>query len=338
VAAERPRGTNGSMALSLADKWLWDFWLVEDGPDYHVFYLQAPRSLSSADLRHYHPSIGHAVSQDLRRWEVLPDALSPRPTTSWDDYTTWTGSIIRHEGLWYMFYTGTSRAEEGLVQRIGIATSTDLLRWERHGEHPRLWCVAGQWYESLDTTRWRDEAWRDPWIFHDPITGGFHAYFTARASFGPDDGRGVIGHARSRDLLDWELLPPVTDPGDFGELEIPQLAEIENRFYLFYSTLAHAYSASRRARVTGPAVSGTHYYVSDGPFGPFRGLTDEFLVGDTVGSYYGGKAIRERNGTWSMMLWRWLAPDGSFRGDLTDPLPLHVASDGRLTLDPGVRG
>jgi beta-fructofuranosidase len=319
------------MALRLPDKWLWDFWLVEDGPDYHVFYLQAPRSLDRAELRHYHPSIGHAVSHDLRRWEILPDALAPRATSAWDDYTTWTGSVIWHESLWYMFYTGTSRAEEGLVQRIGIATSTDLMAWERHGEHPRLWCVAGQWYESLDPTRWRDEAWRDPWIFRHPETGGFHAYFTARASFGPDDGRGVIGHARSRDLLDWELLPPVTEPGDFAEMEIPQLVEIGGLYYLFYSTLADAHSARRRAR--SPAVNGTHYFVSDGPLGPFRSITDEFLAGDALGLYYGGKAVQERDKSWSMLLWRWLAPDGTFLGDLTDPVPLVVEDGGRLRLE-----
>jgi beta-fructofuranosidase len=231
-----------------------------------------------------------------------------------------------------MFYTGKSRADEGLVQRIGIATSTDLLSWERHGEHPRLCCVSGRWYESLDPTRWRDEAWRDPWIFRDPVAGDYHAYFTARASFGPDDGRGVIGHARSEDLLEWELLPPVTEPGDFAEMEIPQLAEIEGRFYLLYSTLAEAYSAGRRSRVPRPAMSGTHYFVSDTPFGPFHSLTDEFLVGDELGSYYGGKAIRERDGSWSMLLWKWLARDGTFLGELTDPVPLVVEPGGLLRL------
>jgi beta-fructofuranosidase len=320
------------MALRLPDKWLWDFWLVQDGPDYHVFYLQAPSSLDRAELRHFHPSIGHAVSQDLRRWEVLPDALAPNPSAAWDDYTTWTGSVLRHEGVWFMFYTGTSRADEGLVQRIGLATSTDLVSWTRYGEHPRLCCDDGGWYERLDRARWRDEAWRDPWVFRDEARGDFHAYFTARSRFGPEDGRSVIGHARSDDLLDWELLPPVTEPGDFAEMEIPQLVEIGGRHYLFFSTLAEAHSAARRRRVAGPALSGTHYLVADGPFGPFSPLTDEFLVGDELGSVYGGKVIRDGDGAWSMLLWRWLAPDGSFLGDLTDPVPLLVDPSGRLRL------
>ena len=61
--------------LSIPDKWLWDFWFAQDGPYYHIFYLQAPKSLSDEKLRHWHATIGHAVSEDLRNWEILPDAL-----------------------------------------------------------------------------------------------------------------------------------------------------------------------------------------------------------------------------------------------------------------------
>jgi len=106
------------MALRLPDKWIWDFWLVRHRGKQHIFYLQAPRSLGRPELRHENASIGHAVSSDLRRWSVLPDALHPGPAGSWDDLATWTGSAIEHGGRWYMLYTGINRREEGLVQRI----------------------------------------------------------------------------------------------------------------------------------------------------------------------------------------------------------------------------
>ena len=84
--------------LKLADKWVWDFWFARDGQDYHVFYLQAPRELGDENLRHWHAVIGHAVSQDLINWQILPDAFFPSKVTAWDDYLTWTGSIIKSEG------------------------------------------------------------------------------------------------------------------------------------------------------------------------------------------------------------------------------------------------
>jgi beta-fructofuranosidase len=47
--------------LQLADRWVWDFWFAREGPRYHVFFLQAPKSLVDPDLRHWNASVGHAV-------------------------------------------------------------------------------------------------------------------------------------------------------------------------------------------------------------------------------------------------------------------------------------
>ena len=78
------------MPLRLPDKWVWDFWLAQDGPDHHVFYLQAPCSLDDPDLRHFDASIGHAVSKDLRSGRILPDALHAGPPGAWNERVTWT--------------------------------------------------------------------------------------------------------------------------------------------------------------------------------------------------------------------------------------------------------
>ena len=81
------------MPLRLPDKWVWDFWLARERDRHHVFFLQAPRSLGDAELRHRNASVGHAVSSDLRSWTVLPDAIRPGPAGAWDDVATWTGSV-----------------------------------------------------------------------------------------------------------------------------------------------------------------------------------------------------------------------------------------------------
>ncbi len=51
--------------LSLPDKWIWDFWFAQDGDKYHIFYLQAPKSLKLEQRRHHNATIGHAVSNNL---------------------------------------------------------------------------------------------------------------------------------------------------------------------------------------------------------------------------------------------------------------------------------
>jgi beta-fructofuranosidase len=321
------------MTLHLADDWIWDFWLVQDRLDYHVFYLQAPRSLADPDLRHWNVSIGHAVSRDLRDWRVLPDALHPSPDAgeAFDNYTTWTGSIIQHEEVWYLFYTGGRRSEEGLIQRIGLATSTDLVRWQKHPENPLI-VADPRWYELLDLEVWHDQAWRDPWVFRHPERGDFHAFITARVNYGPPDGRGVVGHARSEDLIHWEVLPPVTEPGAFGHLEVPQLVAIQGRYYLLYSVQASIHSSRWRRRTGREPLTGVHFLLADRPLGPFHPMGDRPLVGDEIGSLYAGKLVQDPEGEWAMLVTRMHGPDGAFVGELSDPLPVDVSENGRLSV------
>lgn len=322
------------MALQLADKWVWDFWLARDGADHHIFYLQAPKSLGDERQRHWHVSIGHAVSRDLVNWTVLPDALAPSRSDSgqWDDYTTWTGSVIRHQGQWYLFYTGSCRAERGLVQRIGVATSADLITWRKHPANPLLE-VDTRWYEKLDAGLWHDEAWRDPWVF--AHGGRFHMYITARGLNGEPSGRGVIGHATSADLIQWTCLPPVAHPGEFGHMEVPQLAEIEGRWYLFFCVGYGQFAAARRARPASADVIGTHYLVGPSPLGPFEMIEDEFLLADLAGSRYAGKAVQDPSGRWCFLTSRAWTGDGGFIGEIDDPIPLRVLPDGRLRVAGG---
>jgi beta-fructofuranosidase len=308
---------------------VWDFWFAQNGADIHIFYLQAPNDLAHESMRHWHTSVGHAVSQDLINWTVLQDALSPSPADSnaWDNYTTWTGSIIKHDGLWYMFYTGSTRAEKGLIQRVGLATSPDLLTWTKHERSPVL-TADPRWYEQLDAGLWHDQAWRDPWVFHH--NGRFHAFITARGLGGEPSGRGVIAHAVSDNLIDWECLPPVAHPAEFGQLEVPQLVQIGDRWYLFFCVGHKEYARVRKARPGTAAVTGTHYLVGDNPLGPFAMIDDQFLLADEVGSHYAGKVIRDPAGSWVLMTSRSWTGDGGFVGEIADPIPLTVLEDGRL--------
>jgi beta-fructofuranosidase len=319
------------MALKLKDKWLWDFWFARDDLDYHLFYLQASNTLEPEWKRHFNVSIGHAVSQDLKTWSVLPDALQPSHDNSnaFDNYTTWTGSIIKFENLWYMFYTGSMKQEKGLIQRIGLATSRDLIGWQKHSHQPLIEADSN-YYELLDLESWHDQAWRDPWVFQNEA-GLFHAFITARVKGGVADARGVIGHAVSENLLEWRVLAPVTEPGEFGHMEVPQLVHIKNKYYLLFTVGHRQYSSTRKAR--GVALeTGTHYLVADHPLGPFHYLTDTFLSGDEHGSLYSGKLIQDPEGKWQFLAFKNMTEHGEFIGELSDPIPLEVLADGRLEL------
>lgn len=319
------------MALRLPDKWVWDFWFVRDGPEHHVFFLQAPRALGDPGRRHRNASIGHAVSRDLRSWEVLPDALQPGPEGSWDDLATWTGSAIGHDGRWYMLYTGIGRGDEGLVQRIGLAVSDDLVRWEKHPANPVLEADP-RWYDLLDRTRWRDQSWRDPWLFRHP-DGGFHVLITARSRAGAADGAGVIAHARSHDLVDWEVLPPLTSAGDFAQVEVPQLVRLNGRYQLLVSCLAEDHSRERLDRLRSHGHTGTFAFSADELLGPYSSPRGPLAAPDgPLGTLYAGKLVETAAGRWHFMAFRGDG-DRDFLGELTDPLPVREEPDGRIVVD-----
>ncbi|HMR13104.1 MAG TPA: glycoside hydrolase family 68 protein [Arachnia sp.] len=307
------------MTLRLAEKWVWDSWPFTDGQgSHHLFFLQADRSLGDPELRHWNPSIGHAVSADYREWTVLPTALAPRETPGWDDLTTWTGSVVQGpSGRYHLFYTGASRADDGLVQRIGRADSDDLVHWERFGEGPLLEADP-RWYERYDGS-WHDEAFRDPWVFPDPDGDGWHMFITARAKDGGDlFSRGVLGHAWSADLDSWEVRPPLSLPDRFGQMEVPQYVELDGAPHLVFCCGSGQYDP---ARMPADVPSGVWMMPSKGgALGPWDVAAARRVSHDSL---YAARAIVDIDGR-SRLLGFSDTVDGGFVGEILDPVDIRL--------------
>lgn len=319
------------MTLRLPDKWVWDFWFARRDREWHIFYLQAPRSLGDPAIRHHNATIGHAVSLDCRDWQVVDDAIHPGPQGSWDDLATWTGSVIEHEGRWYMLYTGINRAEQGLIQRIGLAVSDDLVRWTKHEANPVLEADS-RWYELLDLDRWRDQSWRDPYLFYWPEDGLFHALITARSPWGPSDGAGVIAHATSKDLVHWEVLPPLTDPGEFAQVEVAQLMKNDDGVKIVFSCHTEDHSNVRVERMGRRAPGGTFVFFAKTFEGPYS-VSDNPVTGpdNPPEVLYAGKVIDRGVHQLEFMAF-YGDNEVDFVGELTDPLPINATGDGGLEI------
>lgn len=306
--------------LRLADSWIWDFWFADDGRAFHVFFLKARRALGDPELRHMNVAIGHATSQDLVHWTEAAEVLAAAASPAFDDVATWTGSVVRGpDGAWFMFYTGGTRTAEGVKQRIGLATSADLYTWHRHPASPLLESDA-RWYEQLGPGR--DEGWRDPWVFRDPAGDGWHMLVTARSSDGAPAQRGVVGYARSADLVRWQVQPPLSraDTG-FWHLEVQQVEVVAGHPVLIFSCLPDQLSEERQ-RVSGP---GAIWCVpAESPLGPFDTRRAVPVSGAEL---YSGRLIRDRSGQWVMLAFRNQGTEG-FVGEISDPMPVAWAQDG----------
>lgn len=301
------------MSLELEDRWVWDSWpFIDDDGRRHLFYLQADRSLSDPELRHLNPSVGHAVSDDWRTWKILPDALAPNTVPGWDDATTWTGSIVRGpSGRYHMFYTGSSRTEDCLVQRIGRADSDDLVHWERFGDSA-LVEADPQWYEKIDGP-WFDEAWRDPWVLADPGGNGWHMLVTARANHGDVLSRGVVGHAWSADLDRWEVRPPLSAPGKFGQMEVIQYVEVDGRPHLVFCTG----TAQLNTPMHPPGQRGGMWLLEGSSLlGPWEVNAARRVDHDSL---YAARAVTDTDGHTRLLGFSDMV-DGAFVGAILDPV------------------
>lgn len=312
------------MGLRLPGQWVWDSWYAKSGETFHAFYLQASRALGDPQRRHRNTSVGHAISTDLTNWTVIRDALTPSESPAFDSWTTWTGSVIEHDGRWYMFYTGTSREDAGERQTVGLATSDDLITWTKHvpaaGAGQPLVAADPRWYQTL-AGGFKNEPFRDPWVFKLRDSAGeefgdWHMLTTAssvNSRTGHQDA--VMAHATSPDLLNWTVQPPLSEPMQgFGETEVFQFEIVDGvpivlfccgPIWLHQSRL----DAGERGGVYSLAVAAD---LSDVDF-------NRAVLFDAPG-LYASRLVKSDDG-WNLIGF-WDAPNGEFVGELSHPIPV----------------
>ena len=313
------------------DRYVWDFWLARDGDAWHMFHLQAPRSLQPDD-RHWNASVGHAVSTDLTQWTDAGTALEPGARGEWDDLAIWTGSVIRHSsGSWLMAYTGISEESGCRIERIGLAWSDDLSRWTKDERNPVL-CSDPHWYEPPGGSEWQ-HGWRDPWLMR--TADGWAMLISARVRDAEPARAGAVALATSVDGCEWTARAPVEGTaGRFAEVEVPQLIDVAGRSHLVFSARRDG-SHAHRERADLRTV-GTFCLSGDGPQGPFSG-EPYVLDGDCGGTRYAGR-ITEHDGGLTYLAFL-DAGSAGFEGAISDPTEVRVdPATGRLALRDPARG
>ena len=82
------------------------------------------------------PRIGLARSADLTKWTKEPrPVLETGPYGSWDEYGVADPYVVRAGPYFYMYYLGQDRAKQ---QRLGVARSSDGVRWTKLRSNPIL--------------------------------------------------------------------------------------------------------------------------------------------------------------------------------------------------------
>ena len=84
--------------------------------------------------------------------------------------------------------------------------------------------------------------------------------------------------------------PPLTPPGEFAQVECPQLVEIDGRELILFSCLDADHSAVRRARLGRPGATGTFAFSKvEGSFVPSTAPIAD--PSGPAGPLYAGKLV-----------------------------------------------
>ena len=274
------------------------------------------------DRRHRNVTVGHSISTDLVNWQTVSDALTPSESPAFDSWTTWTGSVIRHGDLWYMFYTGTSREDAGERQSVGLATSPDLYTWTKEENLPVV-AADSRWYKTL-SAGYDYEPFRDPWVFKIPGENQWTMLTTASSIESKSRlDEAVMGVAKSNDLINWTVQPPLGKPGQgFGETEVFQFEIVDGIPIILFCCGPLWISDERKAagEIGGVYSLPVAADLSDVDF------NRSVLFPDT--SVYASRLVKDSQGGWNLIAFI-NEIDGEFVGELSDPIP--------VTADP-VRG
>lgn len=280
--------------------------LYHDGI-YHLFHLVLPN----------HDFIAHAVSDNCFQWRRVENALFLGHPGSWDDSMLWTTHVTPHpfrDGWWRMFYTGISRRDQGLKQRIGMAESNNLYEWQKvpvHWEDRRSelpYELPGRtpqppfeqdlaspyplepdpkYYESeVDEGRhW--VSFRDPYYYREDGRGWLLA--AGRVRRGPITRRGCVAVMEEISPGQFEPRPPLHHPRLYDDIEVPNLFKLDSEYYLVGSMREDAKIRYWHTRQMGEA---------------WRSYSDNVLL---AAGNYAGRICHDEKG---ILLWSFFTPGG----------------------------
>lgn len=265
---------------------------------YHIFFQHNPYSAQWGPM-HW----GHAVSDDLVKWEQTANALVP------DMYYEngggcFSGSAIEKDGKLYLFYTSVS---EELKQTQSVAFSEDGYHFEKYRNNPVL---------LHDETR-DDGNFRDPKV----LKYKERYYMVTGAELGAN---GRILLFSSEDLFNWDFVNVLYETADFGgTLECPDLFELDGKWVLMFSAIK-------------PKVASTVFVI-----GEFDGknFTAENICYSEIGKdFYAPQTFCDNKGRRIMHGWyyHWgkeLPAGANSAGALAIPRELHI-KNGRIVNYP----
>ena len=280
-----------------------------------MFFLTKPVDREGAGWE-----IGHAVSGNLIDWDYLGLALTRGPEGAWDGESLATGSVIERDGKYWMAFTAFQ--ENGRVQLTGMAVSDDLTTWRRLPENP-VTQPEPPYYEQMSSGQRPSSHWRDPFLLDDG--DAVYQLICASRNEGDVKTRGTVALARSTDMVEWKILPPLEHDWIAEEMEVPQVYQIEGRWYLVFCTQSPLLSPSFAERFEKGAPRRSNFaMVGSSPLGPYHIHGTGQIVHHPNDVYFYAAQLVNLRGKWYLMA----TTHGEACNVIADPVPVYADETG----------
>lgn len=261
-------GGNGTWSIG-------DTWGLAVDDVLHEFYLKNGIGETAG--------MGHVYTKDMLHYTACEDILFPlsKEDSTEDCLQRWTGcAMTGKDGRHYIFYT---MRNIGRDQKIGVSISEDMEHFELYEGNPVLVPDPA----VFNTTFNRNMDCRDMMIVYVEDEDCYYGYFAAMADSDYGVPVGVIGVAKSKDMLNWYDQGIAYIPSFMGAVEVPDVFCIDGKWYLTMLT-GNIYGAKGISEDEDMTYF-TTYAVADSPCGPFVHTEDRIFLG---GPFVSGAVCR----------------------------------------------
>jgi len=221
ISVTLPKDANSLIRFDFERKTLYipgllvkDHSLIFHNGKFHIYFIKGNEK-----------SFGHAVSTDLRHWQVEDDVLFAGPG-DYDAARIWAPQVIHYSpnpSYFFMYYTGVNTS---IAQRTALAISYELISWSKASS------IFTPLQPDTSWTEWNDTSWsnfRDPYIFTDQDT--LYMLNTVKTK----DGYGAISLHWSTDYLNWHDAGPLFIHDNWHVLESTCMIKYDNKYRLFFT-------------------------------------------------------------------------------------------------------
>jgi beta-fructofuranosidase len=167
------------------------------------------------------------------------------------------------------------------------------------------------------------ETWRDPFVFRSG--DGWHMLITARDPDAPRRFDGVLAHARSDDMIEWRLAPPLTGTTGFGQLEVAQIRQVDGQWVLVFT--CHPEEQGE------PRPFCTWYVLGDSPLGPWDVTTAKPFEDEP--KLFAAPLVQRRDRSWCFLGFLNQEPEGISSFEIVEPIPVTLTEGTLRRSAPG---